>query len=188
MLSPSVPRYRASTTQIHVHRPPNKAAPVNAPIAPWFHSGHNRRGVTEQRSPMRTATKLTLTIFFLLVVPSCSSTVRQPLLRIQIEDQAWYRMIQATQTNHFPEGFEWPMYPEITAFSSFRKQMGQQLESDGFDPATPVSFSWDGPWTNARLIVLSEQQSPRFKASISNTVALYISRFYSGVPMTVSGP
>jgi hypothetical protein len=137
---------------------------------------------------MKTTTRLTLTIFFLLVVPSCSSTVRQPLLRLQIEDQAWYRMIQATHTNHFPEGFEWPMYPEITAFTSFRKQMRQQLESDGFDPATPVCFSWDGPWTNARLTILSEQQSPRFKASISNIVVLYISRFYSGVPMTVSKP
>lgn len=97
-------------------------------------------------------------------------------------------MIQATHTNHFPEGFEWPMHPEITAFTSFRNQMRQQLESDGFDPATPVYFSWDGPWTNARLTILSEQQSPRFKASISNIVVLYISRFYSGVPMTVSKP
>ena len=29
-------------------RPPNQAAPVNAPVAPWFQFGHSRRRVTEQ--------------------------------------------------------------------------------------------------------------------------------------------
>src|SRR5262245_54089436 len=29
--------------------PPNQAAPVNAPIAPWFHLRHRWRRVTEQR-------------------------------------------------------------------------------------------------------------------------------------------
>jgi hypothetical protein len=29
--------------------PHNKAAPVNAPIAPWFQVEHHRRRVTEQR-------------------------------------------------------------------------------------------------------------------------------------------
>lgn len=80
------------------------------------------------------------------------------------------------------------MWPEYTEFSSFKRHMRRELESDGFDPATPVQFRWDGPWTNARLMILTKQQSPKFKASVSNSVVKYIANFPLGVPMTISEP
>jgi hypothetical protein len=137
---------------------------------------------------MNTIRKLIFPISALLVLSSCSLNKGQPLLRLQIEEQAWNRRVQSYLTNQFPELFELPAWADYADSSHFRNRMRQGLAADGFDPETPVQFRWDGHWTNSRVTILTREESPRFRASVSNSVAAYFSNLNIGIPLSIAAP
>lgn len=133
---------------------------------------------------MKTIRHSLLSISAILALSSCSLKKAYPLLRIQIEEKTWTGRVTSGPSS----AYYTPMWSEDTQSIAFARSLRQELAANGFDPATPVQFRWDGHWTNSRLTILTCEESPRFRESVSNSVAAHVARYGWGIPVSIAAP